>query len=178
MVFLGDSITAGYGLSPDQAFPALVEKLVNKSDTLISAKAAGISGSTAASGPDRMKWLLKSQPDVVVIELGANDGLRGQSIANMVASLQRTIRIAKDAGVKVLLVGMKLPGNYGGKYGIEFSEAFPKLAKQENVAFLPFFFDQIKKSPKSLLLPDGLHPNAEGHIEIAARVAKSLQALL
>lgn len=178
VVLLGDSITAGQGIAPQDAFPALLEKrFKSESKIPVEIVAAGISGSTSASGPSRMQWILKSKPDLVVIELGANDGLRGQKIEAIKANLRQTIELAKAQKIKIVLVGMKLPSNYGKDYNRQFESMFAVLAKEEGIEFLPFFFDQLKNAEK-LIQPDGLHPNEKGHALIADKIYPFLVKLL
>jgi acyl-CoA thioesterase-1 len=178
VVILGDSITAGFGIAPQDAFPALLEKRF-KDERKIEAEivAAGISGSTSASGPSRMQWILKSKPDLVVLELGGNDGLRGQNIDATKENLRKSIKLAKDQSVKVVIVGMKLPGNYGKDYNQKFEKMFSDLAKEEKIDYLPFFFDKLGDM-KKLVQSDGLHPNEEGHKLIAEQIYPQLVKLL
>jgi acyl-CoA thioesterase-1 len=140
---------------------------------------AGISGSTSASGPGRLKWALKSSPlpDIVIVELGANDGLRGIDPKATKANLRETIRLAKDRGVLVLLAGMRMPPNYGPGYTEEFSALFSELAKEEGVPLIPFFLDRVA-GERSLNQPDGIHPNEAGYKIIAQTVLPHLEPLL
>jgi len=179
IVVLGDSLTAGYGVEKDEAFPALIAKKFASQGAAVEVIASGISGSTSASGPGRMQWLLKSKPDLLLLELGANDGLRGQSLVATKSNLKKTIALAKSNGIKVVLAGMKVPPNYGADYAGKFAKIFDELAKEEQVILIPFFFEDLMKSTKkSLLLADGLHPNTEGHRLIADKLFAFLQPLL
>lgn len=180
IVVLGDSLTAGYGVDTEAAFPALIEKklheLGRKNIEIVS---AGITGSTSASGPSRLKWLLKGKPNVLILELGANDGLRGQPVSSTKKHLRKTIRMAKRNKMDVILTAMKLPSNYGEEYGRKFEKIYYELAKEEQVKLIPFFFDKLKtKSKKKLVLPDGLHPNEEGHKLIADKLIEYLVSMI
>lgn len=177
---LGDSLTEGLGVAPDDAWPSVLEKELRAGAFPgIKLVNAGISGATAASGPGRLKWHLKGEgkPDVLILELGANDGLRGQDVAAMKKALQEAIRAAKAAGVKVLLAGMMVPTNYGKEYALRFEAAFAELAKEEDVPLIPFFLAGVAADPK-LNQADGIHPNATGHKIVAATVKKHLEPLL
>ncbi|HVS03164.1 MAG TPA: arylesterase, partial [Thermoanaerobaculia bacterium] len=128
MVFLGDSLTAGLGLAAEQAFPARLERLLGERGRPIDAVNAGVSGDTTAGGLRRVPWLLRQEPDLLVVELGANDALRGQPIAGVEANLRAIVEQARAAGVPVLLVGMRIPPSYGGEYATAFTELYPRLA--------------------------------------------------
>lgn len=162
IVTLGDSLTEGYGIEKDQAYPALVEKKLLKKGYPVKIYNAGISGSTTASAPSRLKWLLKSKPQIVFLALGANDGLRGISIETTKQNLKNTIQLAKEANVKVWLAGMKLPPNYGEAYTSKFEKMFQEIAKEENIPLLPFLLEGVA-GQVTLNQPDGIHPNEKGH---------------
>ena len=139
VIIIGDSLTEGYGVSKDKAFPALLEKkLQQNGHKELEVVNAGISGSTSASGPKRLLWLLKSQPKAVVIALGANDGLRGLSVENLKKNLSEMVKLAQKEKIPVLLVGMKVPPNYGKKYEKKFEQAFLEVAKKYKVPLMPF----------------------------------------
>lgn len=165
LVVIGDSLTEGYGLSKDSAFPKLLEnslkdwKVVN----------AGISGSTSASALSRVKWTLKSKPKVILIALGANDGLRGLSVKELKKNLAAAIDEIKKTNTKVLLAGMQAPPNYGKKYTQDFSAVYPSLSKEKNVPLYPFLLDGVAGNAK-LNLTDGIHPNEEGHKIILEKI--------
>lgn len=173
VVFLGDSLTAGLGLSQAQAYPSLIAERLDREGAGVDVVNAGISGDTAAGGRRRMNWALEGDVRVLVLGLGANDGLRGTPVASMKENLQAIIRDAKGRGITVLLLGMEAPPNFGPEYTAEFRAAFRDLAREEDVAFVPFFLDGVAGVP-ALNQPDGLHPNAEG----AARVADNVWAAL
>jgi acyl-CoA thioesterase I len=171
IVTLGDSLTEGYGIEKDKAYPALVEKKLLEKGYSVKIFNAGISGSTTASAPSRLKWLLKSKPHIVFIALGANDGLRGVTIETTKQNLKNTIQIAKNAQVKIWLAGMKLPPNYGKTYTAQFETMFQEIAKEEDIPLLPFLLEEVA-GQVTLNQPDGIHPNEKGH-QIMAEVVSS-----
>jgi acyl-CoA thioesterase I len=177
VVCLGDSLTEGYGLAPEESYPSLLERMLREHGDAVRVVNAGISGSTSASAASRLRWQLRSRPDVVVIELGANDGLRGLEVAATEANLSEAIALAKQSGARVLLAGMKLPPNYGPEYSAAFEAVFPKLAKQHGVALLPFLLEGVAANPE-LNQSDGIHPNARGTEIVARNVFGALQPLL
>lgn len=175
LVVLGDSITEGYGVSKDAAYPVLLEKKLHqagKSDwTVIN---AGVSGSTTASALPRLKWLMKSKPDIVLLVLGANDGLRGFKIEDVTKNLSDALEYGAKQNVRMILGGLYLPPNYGKDYTEKFKNMFASLAKKYNVTFIPFILDKVAGNPK-YNLPDGIHPNEEGHKIIAENVFQVLK---
>ena len=177
VVFLGDSLTAGLGLAAEEAFPALVAERLARAGTPIQPVNAGVSGDTSAGGLRRLPWLLRQDPDVVVVELGANDALRGQPVAGIEENLRRIVQSAQAAGARVLLVGLQVPPSYGGDYARQFAEMYPRLAEELDVPLLPFLLEGVA-GRRELNLADGLHPNAEGHRLIAELLAPRLVAML
>lgn len=179
ILFFGDSLTAGYGLSPEEAFPALVEKQFNKEDKPCKVINAGLSGETSAGGLSRIDWILRSPVDVFVLELGANDGLRGLPPEQTRKNLQAIIDKVKTKypKAKIVVVGMMVPPNMGNAYTTEFNAIFPALAKKNNATLMPFLLEDVAGIEK-LNLPDGIHPNIEGHKIVAGNVAKVLKPLL
>ena len=178
IVFLGDSLTEGYGLEEAESFPSLVgEKL--KADNLnhVSIINAGISGSTSASGLGRLQWYIRSQPDLMILALGANDGLRGLSVEEMKANLSKTIDFAIANDVQVILTGMQIPPNYGPEYTEAFAKVFPELAKQYDIPLLPFLLQDVAAIPE-LNQADGIHPNVEGTRIVAETVYQFLLSYL
>jgi acyl-CoA thioesterase-1 len=169
VVFLGDSLTAGFGLPASQAFPVLIGEKLRKEGLDAEVVNAGISGDTAAGGRRRLTWALEGDVRVLVLALGANDGLRGNPVTAMKADLEAIIRAAKARGITVLLLGMEAPPNFGPEYTAEFRQAFRDLAKDEDVAFVPFFLDGVAGVP-ALNQGDGLHPNARGVAAIVDRI--------
>ena len=177
MVFLGDSLTAGLGIPQSQAFPALIEETLRSEGLEADVVNAGISGDTAAGGRRRLDWALDGDVRVLVLALGANDGLRGNPVGAMKSDLQAIIRAAKARGITVLLLGMEAPPNFGPEYTAEFRQAYRDLAREEAVAFVPFFLDGVAGVP-ALNQGDGLHPNAEGARRIAGTVWEALEPLV
>jgi len=177
VVFLGDSLTAGLHLSNDQAFPAIVERQLRQSDAPIRVVNAGVSGDTTAGGARRVDWVLRQQPDVLFVCLGANDGMRGQPIEQIEANLISIIDAAQAAGARVLLAGMRLPPNYGDDYANAFAEIYPRVAEAKGVTLLPFLLKDVAGLAE-LNMPDGIHPNAEGQAIIAEHVMEVLRPMI
>jgi acyl-CoA thioesterase-1 len=177
VVFLGDSLTAGLGLSQAQAYPSVIAERLRREGVDVDVINAGISGDTSAGGRRRLAWALEGNVRVLVLALGANDGLRGSPVRDMKANLQAIIREAKARGITVLLLGMEAPPNFGPEYTAEFRQAFRDLAKDEDVAFLPFFLEGVAGVP-ALNQPDGLHPNADGASRVADTVWPALEPLV
>jgi acyl-CoA thioesterase-1 len=178
VLILGDSLTEGYGLAKDDAFPSILEQELKKDGypqtQIIN---AGISGSTSSSGLSRFKWSLKGKPDILILALGANDGLRGLSPAEMKKNLKAVIDLAKQNHVRVLLVGMKAPPNLGKTYTSAFNKVFIDLSKEEKVPLIPFLLVGIA-GDSALNQTDGIHPNEKGHRLMASTVKKYLEPLL
>jgi acyl-CoA thioesterase-1 len=174
IVFIGDSLTEGYGLEPEEAYPMQLEKLLHaQGKTDIKIINGGVSGSTTASAGQRVKWYLKAKPSLIVLALGANDGLRGISPAESRKNLAQAIRLATEAGVKVLLAEMKLPKNYGEAYREDFEKTYVELAKQTKVPVLAFMLEGVGGIPK-MNQADGIHPTAEGQKKVADNMLKAL----
>jgi acyl-CoA thioesterase-1 len=168
LLFFGDSLTAGYGLSPEEAFPALIEKELNKKKRVVSVTNAGLSGETSAGGLARIDWVLRQPIDIFILELGANDGLRGLPLDQTRKNLQGILDKVKNKNPKAKLViaGMMVPPNMGPQYSKEFSKIYPDLAKQNKATLIPFLLDGVGGNEK-LNQADGIHPNVEGHRIIA-----------
>jgi acyl-CoA thioesterase-1 len=177
VVFLGDSLTAGYGLEEAQAFPALIGRQLKAAGLPVQVVNAGVSGDTSAGGLARLSWLLKQRPDVLVVELGANDALRGQPPAATEENLRRIVERARADGVAVLLVGMLAPPNYGPEFTRDFAAIYPRLARELGVPLVPFLLTGVAGRPE-LNLPDGLHPTPEGHRIVAGTVLPYLRPLV
>lgn len=177
VAFLGDSLTAGFGLSEEEAFPALVERRLLESGVAVRVVNAGVSGDTSAGGLRRIGWVLKQDPDVVVVGLGANDGLRGQPPESTEENLREILRAARGSGSRVLLLGMRIPTNYGRDYAEAFAAIYPRLAKELSVPLVPFLLDGVGGRP-DLNLADGIHPNARGHARLAENVLAALRPLI
>ncbi|HET9766532.1 MAG TPA: arylesterase [Thermoanaerobaculia bacterium] len=177
VVFLGDSLTAGLGLSAEEAWPTLLTEQLAAAGTPIRAVNAGVSGDTSAGGLRRLDWLLRQRPDVVVVELGANDGFRGQPLAGVEANLRAIVERSRAAGARVLLLGLRVPPSLGGDYASEFAALYPRLARELDVPLVPFLLEGIA-GISDLNQPDGIHPNAEGQRRMAAIVRPHLERLL
>ena len=178
VLFLGDSLTEGYGLEEGESFPSLIEnKLEEDGLTHIQVINAGISGSTSASGLSRLQWYIRSQPDLMVLSLGANDGLRGLSIVEMKSNLTKTIDYAHTNNLRVVLTGMLIPPNYGPDYTEAFSNVFTDLATEYDLALMPFLLEDVAAIPE-LNQSDGIHPNVEGTKIVAENLYQFLLPLL
>lgn len=179
ILFLGNSLSAGLGVDPAQAFPALIQKKIEEQKLNYKVVNAGLSGETSAGGLRRVDWLLKQKVDILVLELGGNDGLRGISVDAMRSNLQGIIDRAKAKypDIKIVIAGMQAPPNLGADYANAFKSVFAELAKKNRVALVPFLLEGVGGNPK-LNLPDGIHPTPEGHRIIAETVWKTLEPLL
>jgi acyl-CoA thioesterase-1 len=170
---LGDSLTQGYGLPPGTDFPTKLQQALKARGLDVTVINAGVSGDTSAGGLARLDWSLgdpQMAPDAAIVELGANDGLRGLPPEEMEKNLDAILAKFKDRHIPVLLAGMKGPRNYGPDYTAKFDAVFPRLAKKYGVLFYPFFLDGVALDPK-LIQPDGLHPNPKGVDIIVAKIA-------
>ncbi|MBC74414.1 MAG: arylesterase [Halobacteriovoraceae bacterium] len=178
IVFLGDSLTAGYGIEKEKAYPQIVENKLKAKGKDIKVLNGGVSGSTTAGGKSRLGWFLKkSNPDIMVLALGANDGLRGLKLSQSEKNLEEIINIAKKKNIKVLLAGMRLPPNYGKDYVKQFRSMYKKLKEKHNLKMIPFMLKDVG-GRKELNIEDGIHPNEKGHEVIANTVIKYLEPLL
>ncbi len=179
VLFLGDSITAGYGLELSQAFPALIQEKIDTKGWRFKAVNAGQSGDTSAGALDRLNWLLKNRVDVLVLELGGNDGLRGLPVEGTQKNLQAIINRtrAKYPQAKIIIAGMKVPPNMGQDYAKKFEAVFVDLAKKNKAPLIPFVLEGVG-GMRELNLPDGIHPTAKGHQIVAANVWKVLEPVL
>ena len=179
IVFLGDSLTAGYGLDPDQAYPAIIQRKIDEAGLRYRVVNAGVSGETSAGARRRLEWLLAQPVAVLVVETGGNDGLRGQDPAATEGNIQAIIDRARrpPSPAKVVLVGMEALPNYGADYGHRFRDIYPRLASRNGVALVPFLLEGVGGVP-ALNQADGIHPTAEGQRHLAETVWKTLQPLL
>jgi acyl-CoA thioesterase-1 len=178
VLVLGDSLTSGYGLDDaDAAFPARLQAALAARGRVVTVVNAGVAGDTTAGGRSRLDWALADRPDAVIVELGANDGLRGIGPAATRANLDAILARLKAMGVHVLLAGMLAPPNMGREYGHAFNGMFPALAEKHGVAFYPFFLDGVAARP-ALNQPDGIHPNRRGVAEIVDRMLPHVLRLL
>lgn len=177
VLVFGDSLSAGYGLKSEQAWPALLGRKLAETRKDYSVVNLSVSGETTAGGLSRLPAALRQhQPAIVVVELGANDGLRGLPLAQMRSNLERMIELSRQAGARVLLVGMRLPPNYG-PYAGEFQDSYASLARQRKVALLPFLLAPVAGDVRNFQ-PDGLHPVAEAQPAILDHLWPALKPLL
>lgn len=179
IVFFGDSITAGYGIPIESAFPALIQKKIEEAGLNYQVVNAGLSGETTAGGLNRIDWILRSKPDVFVLELGGNDGLRGLSMEESEKNLKAMIDNVRRANPKaeIILAGMQIPPNLGQEYTSKFKLLFPNVAKEMNTKLIPFLLEGVGGDPK-LNLSDGIHPNQKGHEIVAETVWEYLKPIL
>lgn len=179
VLFLGNSITAGYGLNPDQAYPALIQKKIDSLDLPFKVINAGLSGETSAGGLRRIDWVLRQKVDVLVIELGGNDGLRGIKPEVTKQNLQAIIDKArkKYPDIAIVIAGMQVPTNLGPEYTQSFKALYSDLSAQNRTHLIPFILKGVGGNPK-LNLSDGIHPTAQGHKIVAETVWKVLKPVL
>ncbi|NEW78307.1 MAG: arylesterase [Gelidibacter sp.] len=179
ILFFGTSLTAGMGLDLNEAFPAVIQGKIDSLSLPFEVVNAGLSGETTASGKNRINWVLNQKIDVFVLELGANDGLRGVPLKETKSNLQAIIDVVKEKNpdTKIVLVGMEIPPNMGEAYTSEFRNLFPDLAKKNNLTLVPFLLQNVG-GIKELNQPDGIHPTAEGQIILANNVWKVLKPVL
>jgi acyl-CoA thioesterase I len=179
LIFLGDSLTAGLGVQPTEAFPALVAEKIRAAGLPFEVRNAGLSGDTSAGGLRRIDWLLQRPIDVLVIELGANDGLRGQDLKSMKANLQSIIdkTKAKNPQAKIVLAGMQVPPNMGADYANGFAKIYGELARENNATLIPFLLEGVG-GIRELNQPDQIHPSPAGHRVIADLVWRTLEPML
>lgn len=178
LIVLGDSLTEGLGVAKESAYPALLEKKIHDSGkkewTVVN---AGVSGSTTASAIGRMKWLFKSKPDLLLLVLGANDGLRGLKIEETEKNLAQAIEYAQAQKVPVVLGGLYAPPNYGKDYTDKFKKMYLELSKKYRIPLIPFLLDKVAGDPK-YNQADGIHPNEAGHKIIADTVYQEIKGML
>jgi len=177
VVFLGDSLTAGYGLSESEAFPAILGAQLREGGHPVQVVNAGVSGDTSAGGLRRLPWLLAQHPHVLVVALGANDGLRGLPVAHTEQNLRSIVTQGQRAGASVLLLGLRLPPNLGPDYVRSFEAVYPRVAKDTGASLVPFFLEGVG-GVAELNQEDGIHPTAEGQRRIAGTVLPFLLPLV
>jgi acyl-CoA thioesterase-1 len=180
IIFFGDSLSAGYGLDePTLAFPGLIQRKLDSLKMDYQVVNAGVSGETSSGGVGRIDWILNQPVDVFILELGANDGLRGIPVETTAKNLQTIMDSvkSKNPSVKIILAGMQVPPNMGAKYANAFKAIFPTLAEKNKVALIPFLLEGVGGEP-ALNQADGIHPNEEGHRKVAEVVWKSLNGIL
>ena len=179
IVFFGNSLTAGYGLSPSQAFPAIIQKKIDSLGLPYQVVNAGVSGETSSGGNTRVDWILRQPVDIFILELGANDGLRGIPLSETRKSLQSIINKvrSKNPATKLIFAGMQVPPNMGQTYSTEFKNIYTELATKNSMTLIPFILEGVG-GEAHLNQEDGIHPTAEGHKIVAANVWKQLEKLL
>ncbi len=177
VVFLGDSLTAGLGLPLDQSFPALIEARLRAEHRPWNVVNAGVSGDTTAGGLARLDWIYKQKVDVLVVALGANDGLRGIPVEQTEKNLRAILRRAHQEGSRVLLTGLRLPDNFGVQAQARFAAVFPRLAAEFHVPLVSFLLEGVAMEP-GLNQPDGIHPNAAGARKVADHLWAKLGPML
>jgi acyl-CoA thioesterase-1 len=179
ILFFGDSLTAGYGIDPAYAFPSLIQEKIRANGWNFEVISAGVSGETTAGGLRRVDWVLQRPVDVFVLELGANDGLRGHPVENARENLQAIIDRVKSKypQTRIVLAGMQIPPNLSREYTARFRDIFPELARKNNAELIPFLLDGVGGVPR-LNLPDGLHPTPQGHEIVAENVWQVLEPVL
>lgn len=177
IVAFGNSLTAGLGVPPDQSYPAQLQRRLLEAGYHYEVINAGVSGETTAGGLRRLSWILKSRPSIVILELGANDGLRGKPLPSMASNLTEIIEGLQQAGVKVVLAGMQIPPNYGLAYTRGFASTFERLAQDHGVTLIPFFLEGVA-ARQELNQADGIHPTAEGYRIVAQTVFDVVEPLL
>ena len=178
IVCLGDSLTEGLGVELEAAYPARLERRLRAlGHADVQVINAGVSGATSASAVARLKWQLRARPSILILALGANDGLRGIAVEEMRKNLDQAIELALNSGVRVLLAGMKLPPNYGRDYSRRFESVFTELAAERNVALIPFLLEGVAARPE-LNQADGIHPTARGYEIVTETVLRYLRPLL
>ena len=171
IIFFGDSLTAGYQLDPQEAFPARIQEIIDSLQLNYTVVNAGLSGETTTGGLNRINWILNQKADVFILELGANDGLRGIPLSETKQNLQAmidTVR-SRNAETEIILAGMQIPPNLGQDYTAEFRRIFTDLAAENDLALIPFLLEGVAGIPE-LNLPDGIHPTPEGHRIVASNV--------
>jgi acyl-CoA thioesterase I len=179
IMFFGDSLTAGYGLSTKEAFPAIIEKKLHKNGKAAKVVNAGLSGETTAGGLSRIDWVLRQPIDVFVLELGANDGLRGLPVEQTQKNLEAIIQKVKKKypNAKIVIAGMMVPPNLGNEYTIKFGKIFPAIAEKHHATLIPFLLEDVAGDEK-LNQSDGIHPNVEGHKIVANNIYRFLEPLV
>jgi acyl-CoA thioesterase-1 len=177
IVALGDSLTAGFQLPPEQSFPAQLEKALKDKGHNVRVLNAGVSGDTAAAGLKRLDWAVPAEADAVIVELGANDALRGLNPLQTKSALDTLLSKLKAKGLPVLLAGMMAPRNLGADYAESFDPIYAELARSHDALLYPFFLDGVAADPK-LNLADGLHPNGEGVARIVANMLPKVEELI
>ena len=177
IVAFGDSLTAGLGVAANEGYPAVLEQKIKEAGYPYRVINSGVSGETTAGGLRRVDWVLRSRPEIVILELGANDGLRGLDLNQTEKNLSAIIERFQKEGVEVVLAGMKMPPNYGKEYTAQFEKIFPRLAARYRLALIPFFLDGVA-AQSNLNQADGIHPTGPGYRRIVDRIWPIIEPLL
>ena len=173
----GNSLTAGFGVPDDESYPSRLQNILIQNGYPHKVVNGGVSGDTTAGGVRRIKWLMKHAPEIVILELGANDGLRGLSLKEMQSNLEQIISVCEEGGAKVLLAGMKAPPNYGEEYTAEFEKVFTRLAEKYSLSLVPFFLEGVA-GVREYTQPDGIHPLGLGYSIVVQTIWKYLEPLI
>ena len=176
IVVLGDSLTAGLGISPGEAYPARLQEKLELAGYELEVVNAGVSGDTSAGGLRRLEWSLEGEIAVLVVALGGNDGLRGLPVEELKSNLSAIITTARNRGVEVLLVGMEAPPNFGAVYTDAFRSTYHQLAEEHDVVFVPFLLEGVAGASE-LNQPDGIHPNARGAEQVADHLWSAVEPM-
>jgi acyl-CoA thioesterase-1 len=174
---LGDSLTEGFGVAEEEAFPYIVEQQLRTEGFDVKMINGGFSGATSASAPSRLKWYLRQKPHIMLLALGANDGLRGLDVGSMKENLSKAIEMAQAENVRVVMTGMQMPMNYGEEYTTAYRQAFFEVAEAYQLPMVPFLLQDVG-GVRSLNLPDGIHPNPAGHKIMADTVLETLRPVV
>ncbi len=177
IIILGDSLTEGYGVTQDSAFPVLLQKKITEDKINWTLVGSGSSGSTTASGISRMKWLIRQKPDFIFVILGSNDGLRGLKVEETEKNLNETIQYGLKNNIQIILGQLHVPPNYGKQYSKQFSDIYPRVAKKNKVLLAPFLLEDVA-GVKDLNLADGIHPNEKGHKKVADNLYPFLKKIM
>lgn len=179
ILFLGDSLTAGYRVDQEDAYPAIIREKIEKAGLPFEVVASGLSGETSAGGLRRANWVLQKPVEILVVALGSNDGLRGTNLADTRANLQGIINLAREKypEIKIVVAGMQMPPNLGEAYTAEFRSLFPGLAEENDAELIPFLLEGVAGDP-SLNIADGIHPNESGHEIVAENVWRVIEPML
>ena len=179
ILFFGDSISAGYGIEPQQAFPALIQEKVDSSGLNYEIINGGLSGETSAGGLRRINWVLQRDIDIMILELGGNDGLRGIELSSTKENLQQIVdrAKAKNPTMEIIIAGMQVPPNLGTEYTKEFQRIYPELAKENELTLIPLILDEVGGN-KRYMQSDQIHPNVEGHKIVAEKIWNVLRKVL
>ncbi|MFY0696334.1 MAG: arylesterase [Balneola sp.] len=179
ILFFGDSISAGYGIQPQQAFPAVIQDKIDSLGLNYEVINGGLSGETSAGGLRRINWVLQRDIDIMILELGGNDGLRGIDLSSTKDNLQQIIdrAKAKNPEIEIIIAGMQVPPNLGTDYTKEFQDLYPELAEKNNLTLIPLILDKVGGRDE-FMQPDQIHPNVQGHKVVAETVWETLAPIL